>query len=415
MAATWCRRFNSQEEFILDFALSAELQDIRDRVRAFVTQEIIPLEADRANYDEHENIAEPVLERVRAKAKAAGLWAPQMPKSRGGMALDAVGCAAIYEEMNKSIFGPVCFNAAAPDDGNMRLLEKVGTTAQKDWWLQPVVDGKVHSAFAMTEPMPGGGSDPTQIQTRAERVGGKWVINGHKWFITGAGSAQHLMVIARTSDDKRKGLTCFLFHADQPGWRILRRIPIMGPEEHGGHCEIIFDGLEVEDTNVLMQVGDGLKVTQIRLGIARLTHCMRWLGLAQRAMDIAKAYVVERENFGLKLSQHEGVQWLMGDAAMQIEIGRLLNMRAAWRLDQGDFARADVSMAKIHASETLHKAVDTVLQLLGARGYSKDTPVEWMYRYARQARLVDGSSEVHRMVLANQYLSEGEQFWRWGV
>jgi acyl-CoA dehydrogenase len=132
-------------------------------------------------------------------------------------------------------------------------------------------------------------------------------------------------------------------------------------------------------------------------------------------MDIAKAYVVERENFGLKLSQHEGVQWLMGDAAMQIEIGRLLNMRAAWRLDQGDFARADVSMAKIHASETLHKAVDTALQLLGARGYSKDTPVEWMYRYARQARLVDGSSEVHRMVLANQYLSEGEQFWRWGV
>ena len=398
----------------MDFALSAELQDIRMRVRDFVNREIIPLEADRANFDDHENISEPVLERVRAKAKAAGLWAPQMPRARGGMALSAVGCAAIYEEMNKSIFGPVCFNAAAPDDGNMRLLERVGTPAQKDWWLQPVVDGKVHSAFAMTEPMPGGGSDPTQIRTHAERVGDKWVIRGRKWFITGAGSAKHLLVIARTSDDKRKGLTAFLFHADQPGWRILRRIPIMGPEEHGGHCEIEFDGLEVEDANVLMNVGDGLKATQIRLGIARLTHCMRWLGLAQRAMDIAKAYVLERENFGQKLSQHEGVQWLLGDAAMQIEIGRMLTMRAAWRLDQGDFAKADVSMAKIQVSETLHKAVDTALQLLGARGYSKDTPVEWMYRYARQARLVDGASEVHRMVLANHYLEEGEHFWRWG-
>jgi len=398
----------------LDFALSEELQQLRDRVRTFVREEIIPLEADRKNYDEHENITLEALAKVRAKAKAQGLWAPQMPRARGGMGLNAVGCAAIYEEMNKSIFGPVCFNASAPDDGNMRLLEKVGTEAQKTWWLQPVVDGEVHSAFAMTEPMPGGGSDPTQIRTRAERVPGGWRIYGHKWFITGSGSAKHLMVIARTSDDPRRGLSCFLFHADQPGWRILRRIPIMGPEEHGGHCEIEFDGLEVKDENVLMKIGDGLKATQVRLGIARLTHCMRWLGLAQRAMDIAKAYVVERENFGQKLSQHEGVQWLMGDAAMQIEIGRLLTMRAAWRLDQGDFARSDVSMAKIQVSETLHKAVDTALQLLGARGYSKDTPVEWMYRYARQARLVDGSSEVHRMVLANSYLGEGEQFWRWG-
>jgi acyl-CoA dehydrogenase len=398
----------------LNFSLSIELQEVRDRVRSLVNSEIIPLEADRSNYDQHENISAEVLERLRAKVKAAGLWAPQMPVARGGMGLDALGCAAIYEEMNKSIFGPVCFNAAAPDDGNMRLLEKVGTEAQKEWWLQPVVDGRVNSAFAMTEPMPGGGSDPTQIRTRAERVGNKWVIRGHKWFITGAGAAKHLMVIARTSDDKRKGLTAFLFHADQPGWRILRRIPIMGPEEHGGHCEIEFSGLEVTDENVLMDVGDGLKATQIRLGIARLTHCMRWLGLAQRAMDIARAYVVQRENFGLKLSQHEGVQWLMGDAAMQIEIGRLLTMRAAWRLDQGEFAKADVSMAKIQVSETLNKAVDTALQLLGARGYSKDTPIEWMYRYARQARLVDGSSEVHRMVLANHYLDEGEAFWRWG-
>lgn len=398
----------------MDFLISKRLADARDGVRDLVRNEIIPLESSPESFDAHENIALPILGAVRQKVKSAGYWAPQMPESRGGMGLDAVGCAVLYEEMNKSIFGPVCFNAAAPDDGNMRILERVGTERQKQWWLQPVVDGEVHSSFAMTEPMPGGGSDPSQIRTRAERVNGGWRIYGHKWFITGAGSARHFIVIARTSDDQRKGLTAFLFHADQPGWRILRRIPIMGPEEHGGHCELLFDGLEVKDENVLMEVGDGLKVTQIRLGIARLTHCMRWLGLAQRAMEIAKVYVLERRNFGHTLAEHEGVQWLLGEAAMQIEIGRLLTMRAAWRLDQGDFARADVSMAKIHVSETLQRAVDVALQLLGARGYSKDTPVEWIYRYARQARIVDGASEVHKMVLARQYLDEGEHFWRWG-
>ena len=157
---------------------------------------------------------------------------------------------------------------------------------------------------------------------------------------------------------------------------------------------------------ILGELGQGFRYAQVRLSPARLTHCMRWLGLAQRSLDIAKSYIVERRNFGQTLAEHEGVQWLLGDAAMQIEIGRLLTMRAAWRLDQGDFARADVSMAKIQVSETLQKVVDTALQLLGARGYSKDTPVAWIYRYARQARIVDGSSEVHKMVLAREYLGK---------
>jgi acyl-CoA dehydrogenase len=399
----------------MDFSLPADIESLRLRVRAFVTERIIPLESDPESFDEHENIAEPALARMRDEVKAAGLWAPQISREHGGLGLPYIGIAALYEEMGKSIFGPVCFNAAAPDDGNMRLLQQVGTPAQKREWLQPVVDGKVRSAFAMTEPSPGSGSDPAgAMLTRAERVGDKWVIRGRKWFITAAEAATHFIVLARTSDDARKGLTAFLFYKNQPGWRIVRRIPIMGPEEHGGHCELEFDGLEIADENVLMKVGDGLKVTQIRLGPARLTHCMRWLGMAQRAMQIAAEYVRERENFGSKLAAHEGVQWLLGDAAMQIETARLLTMRAAWRLDQGDFARQDVSMAKIAVSETLHKAVDTALQLLGARGYSKDTPVEWMYRYARQARLVDGASEVHKMVLAKSYLEDEREFWRWG-
>jgi acyl-CoA dehydrogenase len=397
----------------MDFTLTPDTEDLRQRYHAFVAEHILPAERDRENYDEHENIVLPVLEELRGKAKAAGLWAPQMPKARGGQGLSVTGMAACYEEMGRSIFGPAAFNCAAPDDGNMMLLEKVASDAQKARWLQPIVEGKVRSAFVMTEPMPGAGSDPSAMRTRAEKKGDRWVIHGRKWFITGAGLADHFILIARTSDDARKGLTAFLFDADQPGWRIVRRIPIMGPEEHGGHCELTFDGLEIPDENRLMNVGDGLKVTQIRLGTARLTHCMRWLGMAKRALEIAKGYVAERESFGARLADHEGVQWMVGEAALHIEIGRLLVMKAAWKLDQGDFARKEVSMAKVQVADTLHKAVDTALQLCGARGYSADTPLEWMYRYARQARLVDGASEVHKMVLARSYMAEGNDFWDW--
>ncbi|WP_088146187.1 acyl-CoA dehydrogenase family protein [Achromobacter denitrificans] len=397
----------------MDFSLPPELEDYRRRVRDFVDRELIPLEADRANYDDHENIAEAALERMRARVREAGLWALQMPRELGGQGLPMAGLAACYEEMNRSIFGPVCFNAAAPDDGNMRVLAQVARPDQKARWLQPIIDGKVRSAFVMTEPHPGSGSDPSMMRTTATLKNGKWVVNGRKWFITGAGVARHFILIARTSEDSRKGLSAFLFHADQPGWRIERRIPIMGPEEHGGHCELVFDGLEIPEENRLMEVGDGLKLTQIRLGPARLTHCMRWLGLSRRAMAVAVDYVGRRSSFGQKLAEREGVQWLLGEAAMQIEIGRLLTMRAAVRLDQGDYARKEISMAKIVVSETLQKVVDTALQLNGARGYSKDTPLEWIYRYARQARLVDGASEVHKMVLARYLMDEGDGYWRW--
>ncbi|MCH8097485.1 MAG: acyl-CoA dehydrogenase family protein [Proteobacteria bacterium] len=397
----------------MDFSLPPEIESYRRRVRAFVAENIRPLESDAANFDDHENIDQEVLGRVRQEVKAAGLWAPQMPRERGGQGLAMVGLAACYEEMGRSIFGPVCFNAAAPDDGNMLLLDKVATEAQKERWLQPIIDGEARSAFVMTEPMPGAGSDPSAMRTTATRRGGGWVIDGHKWFITGAGVARHFILIARTSDDPRKGLTAFLFDAGQPGWEITRRIPIMGPEEHGGHCELKFDGLEIGDENRLMAVGEGLKVTQIRLGRARLTHCMRWLGMAKRALEECFSYVKERQSFGATLAEHEGVQWLLGDAAMQIEIGRLLTMRAAAKLDSGDFARKEVSMAKIAVAEVLHQAVDTAIQLIGARGYSKDTPLEWMYRYARQARLVDGASEIHKMVLSRALLNDGIDFWGW--
>ncbi len=399
----------------MDFTLPPEIDALRLKTRAFVAEHVLPLEADRAHYDAHENIRDDVLDAVRAKAKAAGLWAPQAPTEFGGMGLPVVGWAAMYEEANRSIFGPAALNCAAPDDGNMNLLAKVGTPAQKERWLRPIVEGRVRSSFVMTEPHPGGGSDPGMMLTRAERVGGKWVIRGRKWYITGAGAAEHFILMARTSDDPRKGLTAFLFHKDQPGWRILRRIPIMGPEEHGGHCELEFEGLEVEDENVLMGVGDGLKATQIRLGPARLTHCMRWLGLSKRCMEIAAEYADRRHGFGVRLADRETVQVKMGEIAQDIQIGRLLVMHAAWLIDRGDFAKKAVSMAKVHVADTLHKAADVAIQINGARGYSQDTVLEWIYRYARQARLVDGATEVHRMVLAGAYAKEEQDFWRWGA
>jgi acyl-CoA dehydrogenase len=399
----------------LDFTLPPEIEDIRRRTRAFVDQHVLPVEADKTAWDEHENIRLDRLDELRASAREAGLWCQQLPKSFGGMGLPHVGWAAMYEEANRSLFGPVAFNCAAPDDGNMNLLAKVGTPAQQAKWLMPIARGEVRSAFAMTEPAPGGGSDPTMIRTRAERRGDAWVITGRKWYITGAAEAAHFILMARTSDHPRKGLTAFLFHRDQPGWEIVRRIAIMGPEEHGGHCELAFDGLVVPDDNVLMGIGDGLKATQIRLGPARLTHCMRWLGLAKRCMAIAAAYVATREGFGVKLSERESVRIKMGRVARDIEIGRLLVMKAAWELDRGGRARTAVSMAKVHVADTLHLAADTAVQLCGARGYSKDTILEWIYRYARQARLVDGASEVHEMVLADAYATHGDAFWSWGA
>lgn len=397
----------------MDFSLPAETVDLRDRVRGVVEARIIPLESDPAARDAHDNIALDRLEPLRALVKAEGLWLPQLPRAHGGLGADYVTMAVLYEEMNRAIFGPVAFNCAAPDDGTMMLLAKVARPDQQARWLAPLAQGRARSAFAMTEPAPGAGSDPAMMRTTATKAGGVWRIEGRKWFITGAGLAQHFVLVARTSGDPRRGLTAFLFDRDQPGWRILRRIPIMGPEEHGGHCELVFEGLEIPDPDRLMGVGDGLKVTQIRLGPARLTHCMRWLGLARRCLEIARDYVADRHGFGVRLADRESVQDRLGAAAMSVQQGRLLTLRAAWILDRGGRARAEISMAKVVVSEALHQAADTAIQLCGARGYSRDTVLEWIYRYARQARLVDGASEVHRMVLARELAAQGEAFWRW--
>jgi len=401
----------------MDFSITPELEALRVRVREFIAEEVMPLETRPDSYNEYENIKLELLAPMREKAKVAGLWAPQMPFERGGLGLPVAGWAVFYEEAARSIFGPVILNCNAPDDGNMSLLNKVlPNEDMKDKWLQPIIDGTVRSSFVMTEPHPGSGSDPGGMMlTTAERRNDRYVVYGRKWFISGAAVATHFILMARTSEDPRRGLSAFLFHRDDPGWRIVRRIENMGPDEHGGVCELEFDGLEIPIEHRLLEEGDGLRITQIRLGPARLTHCMRWLGMAKRCMEIASAYVNERYAFGQTLAERESVRMMLGDLAHQIQIGKLLTMHAAWKIDQGDRAQKEVSMAKVHVADVLHKAADTGIQLCGAKGYSADTLLEWIYRYARCARLVDGASEVHKMVLARHYAKLGNDFWGWGV
>ena len=399
----------------MDFGFSSRIEDYRSRIARFVEDEILPVEDNRSSWDEHDIIKKSFLNSLRKKAQSKGLWCLQLKKETGGQGLGKVGMAVCYEEMNRSIFGPVVFNSAAPDDGNMMVLEQAATDAQKERWLSPIVAGEVSSAFAMTEPHPGGGSDPGMMLTTATKKGDRYVLHGRKWFITGAEDASHFITMARTSDDPRRGLTAFLHHKDEPGWNIERRIPIMGPEEHGGHCEITYDGLELPEDRILLGKGLGLKITQMRLGPARLTHCMRWFVLAKRCAEIATEYAQAREGFGIRLADRESIQIKLGDLAMGIEIGRLLVMKAAWELDAGSFAKKEISMAKIHVANLLHKAADTAIQINGARGYSRDTVLEWIYRYARQARLVDGADEVHQMVLNRHLTDQQRDFWKWKV
>ena len=389
----------------MDFNLPKEIDAYRKQIRNFVDEHILPLENNPSNFDEHESIVLPLLTELRERARSEGIWALQVSKERGGGGLPVVGMAACYEEMGRSLYAPAVFNSHAPDDGNMMLLEKVATNLQKDRWLQPLIDGESWSAFAMTEPAPGSGSDPGgMMQTRAEKIGNQWKIYGRKWFISGAGIAEHFILVARTSDDPRKGLTAFLFHRDQPGWQLERRIPTMGPEEHGGHCELIFDGLTIDDENRLMGVGDGLKVTQIRLGTARLTHCMRWLGGACRAHDIALAYARERRAFGEVLGHHEGVGFMLADNGIELQQCRLMIWGTGWALDGGSKGRHESSMTKVAVSEALFRVAARCVQILGGLGMTEDTIVNQMFREIRGFRIYDGPSEVHRWAIAKRIL-----------
>ncbi len=387
----------------MDFDLSPEVTALRDRVRDFIRREVLPLEPRE---DEHDGLPPDLLADVRRKARAAGVWAPQLPRDYGGLGLETVALCVLFEEAGASPLGPLALHCAAPDEGNMQLLLRAATPAQKARYLEPLARGDCRSCFAMTEPAPGAGSDPTMLRTRAERRGDRWVIDGRKWFTSGAMGAAFAVVAAVTDPaaPPRQGATLFLVDAGTPGFEVLRAIPVMGTGGPGGHCELQFTACAVGDEQLLGRVGEGFKLMQARLGPARLTHCMRWLGAANRAVDIARKYVLERQAFGKTLSEHQAVQWMFADSALDLHASRLMTLHAACLLEKGGAARQETSMCKVFVAEAVNRVIDRCVQVCGSLGYSRDLLLERLYRDARAFRIYDGPSEVHRMVIARHVL-----------
>lgn len=392
----------------MDFDLSTELRGVQERVRFFIETEVIPLEQHET---EDEGLPADLLASLRDKARQRGVWGPQLPADYGGMSLNTVGLCVVFEEAGRSTLGPLALHCAAPDEGNMHLLLRVATAEQHRRYLDPLARGQVRSCFAMTEPAPGAGSDPTMLRTRAERQGNGWAINGKKWFTSGARGAAFAIVAAVTdpSVPVRHGTTLFLVEAGTPGFEVGRAIPVMGTGGPGGHCEVTFTDCLVPDGQVLGQVGEGFALMQARLGPARLTHCMRWLGATGRALDIATCYALEREAFGKRLSEHQSVQWMLADSVIDLKTSRLLVLEAAWQLDQGQQARQETSICKVFVAEAVGRVIDRCIQVCGALGYSRDLILERLYRDVRAFRIYDGPSEVHRMVVARQHLKIAQE------
>ncbi len=388
----------------MDFTLSPDVAALAERVAAFVRADVIPLETD-LRWSDH-GPAESLRTELNARAKATGLLAPHAPVEMGGLGLSHVAKAAVFEAAGYSILGPVALHIQAPDEGNLHLLSVVATPAQKEQFLRPLAEARVRSCFAMTEPPPGAGSDPSMLATRAERDGKGWVIRGRKWLTTGADGAAFAIVMARTGDAPGDA-TMFLTPLPDPAFRIVRSLETMDTSFMGGHSEIEIDGLRVGADSVLGEVGQGFRYAQVRLAPARLTHCMRWLGSAVRAQEIAADYARKRQAFGHKLGEHEGVSFMLADNLMDIHTTRLAVQHCAWVLDQGGRASTESSMTKVIASEAIYRVVDRSLQILGGIGMSRDTVVERIWRDVRGFRIYDGPSEVHRWSLGRRILKTG--------
>ncbi len=390
----------------MDFSTPPHVQDITNRVRQFVDNEVIPVETELRVSGQ--DLTVEMLQALRAKAKSAGLWAPTMPPEMGGMGLSLSEIVPVFEAAGRSLLGPLVIHCAAPDEGNMHLLNMFVNDEQRERYLKPLVAGEIFSGFSMTEPPPGAGSDPNMLRTSATRDGDDWIINGHKWWTTNGEVADFFIIMARSNPDvpTHKGATIFLAPKDTPGIEIVRDVPMIGRKDFGGHVEIRYNNLRLPNSAILGEEGQGFALTQHRLGPARLTHCMRWTGIAQRALEIATQYASTREAFGEKLTGHQSIQWMLADSAMELHMGRLLIQQAAWLLETGDQARQETSMAKIHVAETVNRVIDRAIQICGGTGISRDLPLSSWYESARAFRIYDGASEVHRMVLARRVIKQ---------
>ena len=388
----------------MDFTLSPELLDLQQRTRVFIREQVIPLENDprQDGHGPHEALRTELVNRARK----AGLLTPHASTELGGLGLSHRAKAIVFEEAGYSPLGPVALNIHAPDEGNIHLMEVVATDAQKTRWLKPLVEGKIRSCFAMTEPSPGAGADPSMLQTTATKDGDHYVINGTKWFITGAEGASFAIIMAKLEDGSA---TMFLADMDQPGIKLERLMDSLDACFTGGHGVLHFENLRVPASDVLGELGKGFRYAQVRLAPARLTHCMRWLGQARRAHDVALAYARKRQAFGKRLGDHEGVGFQLADNEMDLHSARLNIWHCAWVLDQGSKGNLESSMAKVLVSEATWRIVDRCVQVLGGQGVTGEQIVMRIFKDIRAFRIYDGPSEVHRYSIANKILDPRPQ------
>ena len=386
----------------IDFTFPPEIDALRLKVREFVETVVRPAEAAIAERDgDRRFMIEQILE-MRAAAKAWGLWLPHMPAEFGGMGLGHVAMASVSAEAAKSGFGPFALNAQAPDEGNMHTLLHWATDEQKERYLRPLCEGRIRSCFAMTEPEVAG-SDPTLIQTRGVLEGDEWVVNGHKWFISGARGAGFAILIARTEDEPeipQAGNSAFLVDLPSEGWTVVRDVKTMSGSHN--HCEIRIENLRISRDRMLGGRGQGHLLGQARLGPARLAHCMRWIGQAEIALDMMVDRALTRFAHGSYLAEKQGIQWMIADSTMELYQCKLMVLHAAFKVDRGDDFRSEVSMTKHFVANALGRIVDRAIQVHGALGYSTDTPLASMAQHARWARFADGADEVHQWRIAQR-------------
>lgn len=375
----------------MNFELTARMRELQAATREFIASKVIPYERD-PRQTPHGPSEELKLELVEL-ARHAGLLTPHASAKLGGLGLSHREKAVVFEEAGYSPLGPIAMNIHAPDEGNIHLLELVATEAQKERWLKPLVEGKIRSCFCMTEPPPGAGADPGMLQTTARPDGNTYIIDGQKLYITGATGASFAIIMARLPDGSA---TMFLADMDQPGISVERQLEALDTCFTGGHGYVRFSGLRVPAADVLGEPGQGFRYAQVRLAPARLTHCMRWLGQARRAHDVAAAYSRERHAFGKPIGHHEGVSFMLADNLIDLHTTRLAIWHCAWVLDQGHDGGLESSMTKVLASEAEWRVVDRSVQVLGGSGVTNETVVARIFRDMRAFRIYDGPSEVHR-------------------
>jgi acyl-CoA dehydrogenase len=393
-------------EGMLSYDDSEAAEELAERARALMEEVVLPKERELAG---GMTVSEGTISELREAAREYGVYAPQIEEEYGGMGYDFRDVLPTFEEAGRSLLGQVAMRVDAPDEGNMHLLELHGTDLQKEEYLRPLVEGEIRSGFSMTEPQPGAGSDPKQIRTAARKEGDEWVIDGHKWWTTQGIHADILLVFAKTDPEAHpyEGCSVFLVPKEADGVEVVRNIPHLGPELTGtGHAEIKYDNVRVPEEHLLGEAGKGFQHVQERLGPARLTHCMRYSGMAERALDVAAAYMTEREGFGSAMADKQHPRFELAEQKTRLAAARSLIRTAASEIAAGNEARIAVSMAKTFTANATQNAIDTALQFCGGTGISRDLPLADFYESVRAFRIVDGADEVHKRTVAREVFAD---------